>query len=167
LNNLSIRPTLESEVHIIVRFIRELAKYERLSHECHITEELLRESLFGSRPYAETILALLDEEPIGFCLFFHNFSTFLGKPGLYLEDLYVKPDYRNLGVGGKLLGYLASIALERNCGRFEWSVLDWNEPAIAFYRKIGAEPMNDWTVQRMTGAALVNLARSQTSDPDV
>ncbi len=148
------------EVHLVVGFIRELAEYERLLDDCKITEEVLRESLFGRRPYAETLLAFLDDKPIGFCLYFHNYSTFLGKPGLYLEDLYIQPEYRNRGFGKVILAHLAALAIERGCGRFEWSVLDWNEPSIAFYRKIGAEPMNDWTLQRITGEALTNLALS-------
>lgn len=155
-----LRAPTTDEVHLVVGFIRELAEYEKLLHECHITEEDLRESLFGPRPYAETLIAFLDEKPIGFCLFFHNYSTFLGKPGLYLEDLYVQPEYRNRGFGKVILARLAALALERGCGRFEWSVLDWNEPSIAFYQKIGAEPMNGWTLQRVTGDALTNLALS-------
>ena len=159
-------PTVD-EVHFVVGFIRELAEYERLTHECHITEDALRESLFAERPHAETLLAFLNELPIGFCLFFHNYSTFLGKPGLYLEDLYIQPEFRNRGYGKLILAHLASLALERGCGRFEWAVLNWNEPSIAFYRKIGAEPMNDWTVQRLTGESLVALARCKTSDGNV
>lgn len=160
MSELELRSPKPNEVHYIVTFIRELADYEKLLHECQITEESLRESLFCDRPHAETLLAFLDQKPIGFCLWFHNYSTFLGKPGLYLEDLYIQPEYRNQGIGKRILAKLASIALERGCGRFEWAVLDWNEPSIAFYRKIGAEPMNDWTVQRVTGDALLALARS-------
>lgn len=157
-----LRSPTEDEVHLVVGFIHELAEYEKLSHECLISEEALRESLFGSRPYAETFLAFLDDEPIGFCLFFHNYSTFLGKPGLYLEDVYIQPEYRNRGYGKLILARLAALAIERGCGRFEWAVLDWNEPSIAFYRKIGAVPMNEWTVQRLTGDALHALAATKT-----
>ncbi len=157
-----LRTPTKDEVHLVVGFIHELAEYEKLAHECLISEEALRESLFGSRPYAETLLAFLDGVPFGFCLYFHNFSTFLGKPGLYLEDLYIQPEYRNRGFGKLILAHLAALAIERGCGRFEWAVLDWNEPSIAFYQKIGAEPMNDWTVQRLTGDALHALAVSTT-----
>ncbi len=167
MSNFEIRPPGSDEVRYVVQFIRELAEYERLLDECLITEEALRASLFAEQPYAEARLAILDGVPIGFCLFFHNFSTFLGKPGLYLEDLYIQPQYRNFGYGKQILGYLANLALERGCGRFEWAVLDWNEPSIAFYRKLGAEPMNDWTVQRMTGESLTRLASTVLVDPDV
>ena len=163
MDNFELRHPLPDEVPLILGFIRELAEYERLSHECVITEEALRDSLFGSRPYAETLLAFLDGKAIGFCLFFHNYSTFLGKPGLYLEDLYLQPDFRNQGFGKRILSHLAALTLERGCGRFEWAVLDWNEPSIAFYRNIGAEPMNDWTVQRLAGEGLKALAASKGS----
>jgi GNAT superfamily N-acetyltransferase len=164
LNNFELRPPTRDEVHLVAGFIRELAEYERLSHECLITEESLRDSLFCERPHAESLLAFLDGNAIGFCLYFFNYSTFLGKPGLYLEDLYVQPEYRNKGFGKQILSRLATIALERGCGRFEWAVLDWNEPSIAFYRKIGAQPMNDWTVQRLTGQALEDLSQSFSND---
>ena len=154
-----LRPPTIEETHLVLGFINELAEYEQLSHECLITEQSLRDSLFNERPHAESLLAFVDEKPIGFCLYFFSYSTFLGKPGLYLEDLYIQPEYRNKGFGKQILSHLASIALERGCGRFEWAVLDWNEPSIAFYRKIGAEPMNDWTVQRLTGHALEDLSR--------
>lgn len=156
--NLELRPPTTDEAHLVVGFIQELADYERLSHECVITEEDVKNAIFREKPYAECRLAFLDEIPVGFCLFFYNFSTFLGKPGLYLEDLYVKPEYRNAGVGKRILSHLAQVAIEKDCGRFEWSVLDWNEPSIAFYRKIGAVPMDEWTVQRVTGDALLALA---------
>lgn len=159
-------PTI-AQTHLILGFIKELAEYEQLSHECFITEESLRDSLFCEKPHAESLLAFLDEKPIGFCLYFFNYSTFLGKPGLYLEDLYIQPEYRNKGYGRQILSRLASIALERDCGRFEWAVLDWNEPSIAFYRKIGAKPMNDWTVQRLTGQALEDLSRFRKENDDV
>ncbi|MBS1701999.1 MAG: GNAT family N-acetyltransferase [Armatimonadetes bacterium] len=158
--SLELRSPTQAELHLVAGFIRELAEYEKLAHECVITEELLDEALFGPRPYAETLLAFADGVPVGFCLFFHNFSTFLGKPGLYLEDLYIKPEHRNRGYGKVMLSHLAQLALDRGCGRFEWSVLDWNEPSIAFYRKIGAVPMDEWTVQRVTGQALIDLATS-------
>ena len=159
-------PTVD-EVHLVVEFIHELAEYEKLAHECHITEDDLRRSLFEERPHAETLLAFLDDHPIGFCLFFTNYSTFLGKPGLYLEDIYIQPAFRNRGFGKRILAHLASLALKRGCGRFEWAVLNWNEPSIAFYRKIGAESMNEWTVQRLAGESLVELARCKSSDGNV
>ena len=156
--SLSIRPATVADVALVLTFIRDLAEYERLAHEVVATEPLLRETLFGERPGAEVVIAELDGEPVGFALFFHNFSTFLGRPGLYLEDLFVRPAARGHGVGRALLARLAAIAVERGCGRFEWSVLDWNEPAIGFYRKLGAVPLDDWTVQRVTGEALHRLA---------
>ena len=155
---LSLRPATIADVALILSFIRDLAEYERLAHEVVATEELLRETLFGARPGAEVVIAELDGAPVGFALFFHNFSTFLGRPGLYLEDLFVRPAARGHGVGRALLARLAAIAVERGCGRFEWAVLDWNEPAIGFYRKLGAVPLDDWTVQRVTGEALRRLA---------
>ncbi len=153
-----VREASEEDVPLILSFIRELAEYEKLSHEVVATEEELRESLFGERRYAEVLIAEHDGSPAGFALFFHNFSTFLGKPGIYLEDLYVNPAFRGAGIGKKLLVYLASLAKERGCGRLEWWVLDWNEPSIGFYRKLGAVPMDDWTVYRVSGAALEDLA---------
>ncbi|HKZ73347.1 MAG TPA: GNAT family N-acetyltransferase [Steroidobacteraceae bacterium] len=156
---IDIRPATASDVPLILSLIRELAEYERLSHEVVATEEALHRSLFGERPYAECIIASLDGAPVGFALFFHNYSTFLAKPGLYLEDLFVRPAARGHGVGERLLAHLARIALERGCGRLEWWVLDWNEPALGFYRKLGAEPMDEWTVHRVTGSALEALAR--------
>lgn len=158
--NLELRPPTPEEAHLVVGFIQELAEYEKLAHECVITEDDVREALFRDKPYADCRLAILDGKAVGFCLFFYNFSTFLGKPGLYLEDLYVKPEYRNAGIGKRILSHLAQVAIEKDCGRFEWSVLDWNEPSIAFYRKIGAVPMDEWTVQRVTGDALLALANS-------
>jgi GNAT superfamily N-acetyltransferase len=154
-----IRPATREDVPLIHRFIRELAEYERLAHTVVATEEALRETLFGPKPAAEVVLAFDGNEPVGFALFFHNYSTFLAKPGLYLEDLFVLPERRGHGYGRALLVHLARIALERGCGRFEWAVLDWNEPAIGFYRKLGAEPQDDWTVFRVTGDALARLAR--------
>lgn len=164
MSNVQIRFATEEDVPLLLGFIRGLAEYERLSHEVVATEEGLRESLFERR-VAEALIAYLEDEPAGFALFFHNFSTFLGRPGIYLEDLYVKPESRGAGAGKALLKHIARIARGRGCGRFEWSVLDWNEPAIGFYRKIGAEPMDDWTVYRVTGAALDDLAAGESLDP--
>jgi GNAT superfamily N-acetyltransferase len=155
---LEIRAATEDDVPLILSLIRELAEYERLSHEVVATEEALRDSLFGDRPVAEVLIGHLGDEPVGFALFFHNFSTFLGKPGIYLEDLYVKPRYRGMGLGRALLVHLARLARARDCGRLEWSVLDWNEPAIGFYKGIGASPVSGWTVYRVTGEALDDLA---------
>jgi GNAT superfamily N-acetyltransferase len=153
-----IRSATEDDVQLILTLIKELAEYERLSHEVVATEEMLRDSLFGERRVAEALLGYLGDDPAGFALFFHNFSTFLGRPGIYLEDLYVRPEFRGAGVGRALLVHLAGLAKERGCGRLEWSVLDWNEPAIGFYRGIGASPVSGWTVYRLTGEALENLA---------
>ena len=153
-----IREASERDVPLILSFIRELAEYEKLSHEVVATEDGLRESLFGGRRYAEVLIAEHDGAPAGFALFFHNFSTFLGKPGIYLEDLYVRPEFRGRGVGKELLINLARLAKERGCGRLEWWVLDWNESSIGFYRELGAVPMDDWTVYRVSGMALEDLA---------
>lgn len=150
----------ERDVPVILQMIRDLAEYERMSDQVVATEAGLRESLFGERSDAEVLLAHADDKPAGFALFFHNFSTFVGRKGLYLEDLFVKPEFRGAGIGKRLLVELARIAVERRCGRFEWSVLDWNEPAIGFYRKLGAVPMNEWTIFRVTGDALAKLAAS-------
>ncbi|MGH3146597.1 MAG: GNAT family N-acetyltransferase [Rubrobacter sp.] len=156
---LEIRVATEDDVSLILSFIRELAEYERLSHEVVATKEALRDSLFGERRVAEVVLGYLGDDPAGFALFFHTFSTFLGKPGIYLEDLFVRPEFRRAGVGRALLLHLARLAKERDCGRLEWSVLDWNEPAIGFYKSIGASPVAGWTVYRVTGEALERLAR--------
>lgn len=153
-----IRAATPEDVPLVLSLIRELAVYERLSHEVVATEEVLGESLFGERRAAEVVLARVGGEPAGFALFFHNFSTFLGRPGLYLEDLYVRPEFRGEGVGRALLVRLARLARERGCGRLEWWVLDWNEPAIRFYERLGAVPMDDWTVYRLAGEALDALA---------
>ena len=158
MTDFQIAPARPEDIPLIVWFIRQLAEYERLSDEAVMTEELLRESLFGKRPVAEVVLGYHQDKPAGFAVFFHNFSTFLGKPGLYLEDLFVIPEMRGKGFGRAMLVYLANLARERNCGRFEWSVLDWNESAIGFYKKLGAVPMSEWTVFRVTGAALERLA---------
>lgn len=156
---LGIRPATEEDVPLLLELIRELAEYEKLSHEVVADEEILRRNLFGDgHRGAEAVIAMADGEPTGFALFFHNFSTFLGRPGIYLEDLYVRPEYRSAGVGRALLAHLARLAVERGCGRLEWWVLDWNEPAIGFYEKLGAEAMDDWTVYRVAGEALERLA---------
>jgi GNAT superfamily N-acetyltransferase len=153
-----VRSASTEDVPLILSFINELAEYERLSHEVVATEEMLREHLFGERPVAEVLIAEHGGEAAGFALFFHTFSTFLGRPGIYLEDLYVRPEFRRAGIGRALLVHLASVARERGCGRLEWSVLDWNEAAIGFYRGIGASPVSGWTVYRVTGEALEGLA---------
>ena len=154
---INIRNANESDANTILQFIKELAEYEKMSNDVTATEELLKENIFVKK-LAEVVIAEEDNIPVGFALFFHNFSTFLGKGGIYLEDLYVKPSMRNKGVGKKLLKYLANLAVERDCGRLEWSCLDWNEPSIAFYKERGATPMDEWTVYRVTGENLVNLA---------
>lgn len=160
---LAIRNATEEDVPLILHFIRELAVYEKLAHEVVATAESIRETLFGNPRFAEVIIAEADGEPAGFALFFHNYSTFLSRPGLYLEDLFVRPEVRGRGYGKALLAHLAAIAKERNCGRFEWAVLNWNEPAIRFYRSLGALPMDQWTVYRVTGEALDALARNARS----
>jgi GNAT superfamily N-acetyltransferase len=154
-----IRAATRDDVPLILGFIRDLADYERLPHEVVATEAALAATLFGEHPAAEVLVAAIDGHPVGFALFFHSYSTFLARRGLYLEDLYVRPAARGRGVGRALLGELARIAVARDCGRLEWSVLDWNEPAIAFYEQLGAAPMSDWTVFRVTGDRLVGLAR--------
>ena len=151
---LTIRETTVDDIPLILEFVRALAAYERLTHEIQATEETLRESLFGSRPAAEVVLAFHDDQPVGFAVFFQNFSTFVGKPGLYLEDLFIKPEFRNRGYGKILFRHVARIANQRGAGRFEWAALDWNEPATAFYKKLGARPLDDWTVFRLTGEPL-------------
>ncbi|MGI9245137.1 MAG: GNAT family N-acetyltransferase [Steroidobacteraceae bacterium] len=165
----SIAPATAADATLIVALIRELADYERLLDQCRIEPRDLERNLFGPRPYAEAAVAREGVEPVGFALWFHNFSTFEGRPGLYLEDLFVRPDYRGRGYGAALLRHCAQLAVERGCARFEWSVLDWNEPAIRFYRKLGAVPMDDWTVQRVSGDALKALAtppRGPNTRPD-
>ncbi len=155
---LSIRLGEPGDVKLIHQFICQLADYEKLGHEVRATPEALAEQLFSERPAAEVLIGEIDRRPSGFALFFLNFSTFEAKPGLYLEDLFVEPHARGSGLGKALLAKLAKIALERNCARMEWSVLDWNEPALGFYRSIGARPMNEWTVQRLSGERLTALA---------
>ena len=149
-----IREATESDVPLILQFIRDLAEYEKLAHLVVATEEQLRSTLFGSTPFAEVLIAEEDSMPAGFALFFHNYSTFLAQPGIYLEDLFVKPEFRGRGHGKALLARLAQIARARNCGRVEWAVLNWNEPSIAFYKSFDARPMEEWTVFRLTGEAL-------------
>ncbi len=153
-----IRMAERADVPVIARLIRGLAVYERLEHEVTMTEDQLDRVLFGERRYAETLIADLDGVPVGFALFFHNFSTFLAQPGLYLEDLFVLPEHRAHGVGKALLARLAQVAVERGCARMEWVVLDWNESAIGFYERLGAKPNADWTVYRLTGDGLRALA---------
>ena len=156
--SISLRAGRPEDVPTILRFIEGLAEYEKLSHACVATEAHLTATLFGDRRYAEVLLAFWNEQPAGFALFFHNYSTFLAKPGIYLEDLFVDPALRGKGLGKALLIALAKLAVERNCGRLEWSVLDWNEPSIQFYKNLGAAPMDEWTGYRLTGEALNSLA---------
>jgi GNAT superfamily N-acetyltransferase len=155
----TLRVATVEDAAVILELIRDLADYERLSHELVADEERIRETLFGRRPAAEALIAEDRGAAVGFALFFHNYSTFLARPGLYLEDIYVRPSARGRGIGRALLVELAKIAVERGCGRMEWSVLNWNEPAIAFYRKLGAVAMDEWTVFRLTGGAIEELAR--------
>jgi GNAT superfamily N-acetyltransferase len=156
---LDIRPAERSDVPLIADLIMQLARFEKLEHEVVLTEDLLTAGLFGPRPFAEAVLAEEERRPIGFALFFHTFSTFLARPGLYLEDLFVLPDHRGRGVGHALLAHLAHLALERGCGRLEWAVLNWNQEAIRFYERLGARPNSEWTVYRLTGEALQALGR--------
>jgi GNAT superfamily N-acetyltransferase len=155
---LSIRPATAADLPLIAQFIRDLAEYEKLSHEVRFDDAVLGDRLFGPRPYAEVLIGEIDGAPQGFALFFHNFSTFEGKPGVYLEDLFVRPEARGSGLGKALLSRLAQLAVERDCARLEWWVLDWNEPAIGFYKMLGAKPMDEWTVFRVDGDALTELA---------
>jgi len=158
-NDLEIRPAQPGDIPLVLSLIRGLAEYEKLGHEVVATEEKLKQSLFGDRPAAEALIARYKGSPAGFALYFHNFSTFLGQPGLYLEDLFVKPGFRGHGIGQAMLAFLAALALERGCGRFEWAVLDWNRPARDFYESLGAKPMTDWIIHRVSGEALIRLAR--------
>ena len=159
-----IRPAQPSDCGQILTFIKGLAEYEKLSHEVSATEEALRKTLFGEDPRAEVLLGIYRGQPVGFAIFFHTYSTFLGKPGLYIEDLYIVSEWRGRGFGSELVCYLAYLAVKRGCARMEWSVLDWNEQALKVYELLGAEPMKDWTVQRLVGTRLHKLARSFKSD---
>ena len=161
-HDFEIRPAGVADVPIILKLIRDLATYERAPNEVTATEEQLVDVLFGEKPAAEVLLAFEKDTPVGFALFFHNFSTWLGRPGLYLEDLFVKPEKRGKGYGRALLVDLAKIAYERGCGRMEWAVLDWNNPAIKFYRALGAKPMDEWTVFRLTRDGIAELAKSDS-----
>jgi len=154
----TLRIATDADVPLIRELIEGLAEYERLRHECVATDDLLRQTLFGAKPFAEVVIAEWEGAPAGFALFFHNYSTFLARPGIYLEDLFVRPEHRARGIGKALLQHLASLAVARGCGRLEWSVLDWNVDAIGFYEKLGARPQDDWTVYRVTGEALTRLA---------
>jgi GNAT superfamily N-acetyltransferase len=157
----TIRTAAVADVPVILDLIRALAEYERAPNDVVATEEILNETLFGKKPAAEVLLLFENDVAVGFAVFFHNFSTWLGRPGLYLEDLFVRPEHRGKGYGRALLVHLAKIARERKCGRMEWAVLDWNEPAIQFYRKLGAKPMEEWTVFRLTRDGIASLADSQ------
>lgn len=157
-NNVKIRFAEVSDCNVILEFIRQLAVYEKLEHEVKATVSELEKTLFGLKPCAEVLLLEENEVPAGFALFFHNYSTFLAKPGIYLEDLFVLPEHRGKGYGKLLLSHLANLAVDRDCGRFEWSVLDWNTPAIKFYESIGAVPLDEWIGQRVTGEALKKLS---------
>ena len=156
---LRIRAAAPGDVPLIADLIRQLAKFEKLEDKVVLTEDLLRTGLFGARPFAETIIAEEDTKPIGFALFFHTFSTFLARPGIYLEDLFVLAEHRGHGVGRALLAHLAHLAVERGCGRLEWAVLNWNQDAIRFYERLGARPNSEWTVYRLAGEALASLGR--------
>jgi GNAT superfamily N-acetyltransferase len=160
LTEVSVRAATAADVPLVLAFIRELAVYERLEHQVVATQADLTTALFGARPYAEVVFACLDGREVGFALFFHNFSTFRGKPGIYLEDLFVRPESRGRGVGKRLLAWLAALALERGCARLDWAVLDWNEPSIGFYKGLGAVALDDWMTMRLTGEALERLAGS-------
>ena len=154
-----IRCATVADCQLILDFVKELADYEKLSHQVVATRETLAETLFGEQAYAEVLIGEFEHSPVGYALFFHNFSTFTGRPGIYLEDIYVNPASRGKGFGKSLLAYIAKLAVERHCTRVEWSVLDWNEPSIQFYRSIGAMPMQGWTVQRLDGTALDSFAK--------
>jgi len=156
--NLALRFALKKDVPLILDFINKLAVYEKLSHKVSATPDILERSLFGEKRVAEVIIADYEGDPVGFSLFFHNFSTFLGKPGIYIEDIFVNPESRGEGIGKEILKFIAKLAVERGCGRVEWSVLDWNESAIQFYKNLGAKPMDSWTTFRLTGNALVDLS---------
>lgn len=154
------RKAVEKDLPLILDFIKELAEYEKLSHEVTATVEILGRSLFGPRPYAEVVFAMVDSQEAGFAIFFHNFSTFVGKPGLYLEDLYVKPEYRKVGIGKALMQYCTQMAVERDCGRMEWWVLNWN-PARKFYEQMGATAMDEWVTYRLTSDRVARIAEGE------
>ena len=156
----TIHPATRADLPLIAQFIRDLADYEKLAHEVRFDEAKLGENLFGPRPYAEVVIGEIDGNPQGFALFFHNFSTFEGRPGIYLEDLFVRPEARGSGLGKALLAHLAKLCVERDCARLEWWVLDWNTPSIGFYQSLGAKLMDEWTVMRVDGDALARLARA-------
>jgi GNAT superfamily N-acetyltransferase len=156
---LTLRFAKEDDVPVILEFIKELADYEKLSHEVVATEEKLKKSLFAENSFAEVIIAEYLTKPVGFCLFFHNYSTFLGRPGIYIEDIYIRLEHRGLGFGKSILTYLAKLALERDCGRIEWSVLDWNINALNFYNDLGASAMDGWTVYRIANESLIKLSK--------
>ena len=160
--DLHIDQAIENDVPLILSFIKKLAEYERLANTVVATEEVLQEFLFGKNRYAEVVIARIKDQPVGFALFYYNFSTFVGRPGLYLEDLFVLPEFRGQGVGKALLVYLAKLTIDRRCGRFEWMVLDWNSPAIGFYKSLGAVAMSDWRLFRLSGDALQTLADRRT-----
>lgn len=164
MSEIRIRPAIADDTAVILGFIRGLARYEKLEHEVEATEALLHRHAFGDEPLIHVLIAEHGSSPAGFALYFFNFSTFVGRPGLYLEDLFVEPEHRGRGIGKLLLVELARIAVERGCGRFEWSVLDWNEPAIGFYQRLGALPMDQWTTFRMSGEALARLAEGGRDD---
>ncbi|AFZ29274.1 Diamine N-acetyltransferase [Gloeocapsa sp. PCC 7428] len=163
-SELTLRPATPDDVSVLFSLIQALAEYEKLSHAVTGSAEALREHLFSSQPYVEAIIAEIQGKAVGFALFFHNYSTFLTQPGIYLEDLFVLPEYRRQGIGKALIKYLAQLAIERDCGRLEWSVLDWNEPAIAFYRRMGAAILPDWRICRVTGEAIASIANTEMSD---
>ena len=158
---LNIRPATKEDIPLVHWFIRALASYERLEDEVVVSTEMLEKNLFSENPFAQTLIAEWDNNPAGFALYYYNFSTFLGKPGIYLEDLFVKPDYRGWGIGTSLLRELARLAAEQDCGRLDWAVLDWNEPAINFYKKLGAEAQHEWTGFRLSGQSLHQFAEEE------
>jgi len=162
-SHLTITPATEEHLPIVLAFIRKLADFEKLTHAMVADETTLRASLFEGKPAAEVVLAYVASEPVGFAVFFQNFSTFLGRPGIYLEDLFVDPEHRGKGVGKALLAYIANLANDRRCGRLDWAVLDWNTPAIEFYRSLGAVLLNDWRIFRLTGDALERVANAPLS----
>ncbi len=160
ITNLRILPAEEKDIPLVLAFIRKLAEYERLSHVVVADQDTLRNSLFGPHPAAEVVLAYIENEPVGFAVYFQTFSTFIGRPGIYLEDLFIEPTYRGSGIGTAILAYLASLTKQRGCARLSWAVLDWNDPAIQFYRTLGARALDDWTVFELSGTALERLAKT-------